>query len=75
MGAGATAYACADEYLKRQYPTVGLAGGTHLYNVAIMDNDAMAMAGQDPILHGSTPPPVWVTASRHHICCERKAVA
>ncbi len=71
MAAGATAFACADEYLKRTYPTAGLAGGTHLYNVAIQQNDARAMAGQDGVLHGNNPPPVWRTAGRHHLCKER----
>jgi len=73
MAAGATDYACADEYLRRQYPSAGLAGGTYLYNVAIQQNDARAMAGQDRVLH-ENPPPIWRTAGRHHIC-EREVAA
>lgn len=73
MAAGATAFACADEYLRRQYPSVGLPGGTYLYNVAIQQNDARAMAGQDTVLHSATPPAVWRTAGRHHIC-EREVI-
>lgn len=78
MAAGATAFASADEYLKRTYPAPGISGsdpGPHLYNVAIQQNDARAMAGLDTTLHNENPPSIWRTAGRHHQCTRKQVVA
>lgn len=77
MAAGATAFAVADEHLKTHYPTPGLGpddAGPHLYNVAVQQGDARAMAGLDATLHGEDPPTIWRRYGSRHTC-QRKAIA